>query len=61
MEDKKIEITMEQLAEATAKTLAKDPMDTLIRNTPMLVLAFSIFGVELAKTLFDDKEEPENE
>lgn len=61
MNDKKIEITLEQLAEASAKAMAGERLTDLLKNAPILALAFSVFSVELSRVLFESGEEQENE
>lgn len=55
MGNKKIEITQEQLAEASTKVMSSERMHELLSNVPVLALAFAVFSAELAKTLFEEE------
>ena len=60
---RKIEITADNIAEASAKIMAEDEgISDLIKHNPMMIMLFTIFTAKLTKALFFKKvEESEGE
>lgn len=61
IEDKKIEITVDQMAEAIAKVMTGEHVSKITKEIPALLLAFTAFGTELMQCLFDKEEEQNKE
>jgi hypothetical protein len=60
---KKIEITERQLAEVISEVVSSKHFVELTKASPVLMLAFAVFGAELTRTLFrkESKEEIKEE
>lgn len=54
--EKKITITPEQMTRAIHEALSGKRMEPLMKKAPILSLAFSVFGAELIRILFNIKE-----
>lgn len=61
MEEEKIEITRTDLAKAIAKIPVDSELSEIVNQMPVLMLLFPIIGVELWKTLVEDKKENKEE
>lgn len=57
--DKKIEITRTEMAQAVTDVIASKRIMELTQASPVLLLAFTVFGLELTRTLFEEKNEEE--
>ena len=59
---RKIEITADNIAEASAKIMAEDEaMCDLLKSNPRIMMLFTIFTAKLTKALFFKEEESEGE
>lgn len=59
---RKIEITADNIAEASAKIMAEDEaISALIKEQPAAIMLFTIFVAKLTKALFFKAEESEGE
>ena len=56
MKNKKIEISEYEFSDVLSRVIAKNKhIETLTSANPVLMLAFTAFGIELSKELFDKK------
>lgn len=56
---KKVEITPEQMTRALHEVTTGERLKPLMAKAPVLSIAFSLFGAELIKVLFDKEENNE--
>ena len=54
---KEVLITPQQMTGAIHKVTTSDRLKPLVDKAPILSLAFTLFGAELMKTIFDIQEE----
>lgn len=60
--EKKVEITATEFTDISASVLAEGRISDLIKNNPMLVIAFGIYHSDLVKEIFfKDAQESEDE
>lgn len=57
----KIQITPQDLSKAIAKTTTDSRMRELVDKSPVLMLAFAAFGMELTRILFAEEKEEKGE
>lgn len=53
--DKKVEISVDEMCRAIAKTMEEEPFDSLIEEDPLMLMTFSMFGAKISAKLFEDK------
>lgn len=53
--DKKVEISADEMCRAIAKTAEEEPFDSLIKEDPLMLMTFSMFGAKISAKLFEDK------
>lgn len=57
MEEKMI--TKEDLMKACAEAMCEGPIEGLLKETPMLMLAFAVYSAEICKRVFAEEAEGE--
>lgn len=53
--DIKVEISVDELCNVIAKTMAEDPFDSLIKEDPLMSIIFSFFGAKISAKIFCDE------
>ena len=57
--NKKIEITETEMAEVISDVVASEDIAKLTKASPVLMLAFTVFGIELTRALFNRESKEE--
>lgn len=53
--DIKVEISVDELCNVIAKTMAEEPFDSLIKEDPLMSITFAMFGAKISAKIFGDE------
>lgn len=53
--DKKVKISLNEISDATAKTILEEPFSSIVEENEIMMIIFPMFAAKIAAKLFEEK------